>query len=94
MDSIYTEQDQTWTAIASRAWEARKSRMLYEKQENDLFEKLKTMSENKPSRAGGFIYNYIERQGPVDYMSIPGIKEMNLDSYRKEPVIVWKLEKE
>lgn len=94
MESIYTEQDQTWTAIATRAWEARKARMLYEKQEKELFDKLRVLSQDKPSRAGGFLYNYIERQGSIDYMAIPGIREMNLDSYRKEPIIVWKLEKE
>ena len=94
MESMYTEQDQTWTAIATRAWEARKARMLYEKQEKELFDKLRALSKDKPSRAGGFIYNFIERQGPIDYMTIPGIKELNLDPYRKDPVIVWKLEKE
>lgn len=90
----YTEQDQTWTAIATRAWEARKSRMLYEREEKELFDKLRVLSGEQPSRAGGFIYNFIQRLGSVDYAAIPELEGVNLDVFRKAPVTVWKLEKE
>jgi hypothetical protein len=94
MEDNYIEQDKQWTNIANKAWEARKLRIAYEKQEKELFDILRTLSSNKPSKAGGFIFNYTECKGIIDYMSIPGIKELNLDPYRKEPIIIWKLEKD
>ena len=83
-----------WTHVANEAWQARKQRMHFEKVEKDLFDKLKTLSNNEEKSEGGFLFKYNIRKGPIDFYAIEEIKVMDLEPYRKADIICWKLEKE
>jgi hypothetical protein len=54
-------------------------------------QELRVLSDNKSSMGGSFIYECTLRQGNVDYKSIPELKSINLEKYRKEESFVWKL---
>jgi hypothetical protein len=89
----YNQPNQNWIDAASQAWEARRLRMLYEKAENRAFDQLKQLSNNLPSKAGDFIFDFSERKGMIDYTLIPELQAIDLERYRKGPVVTWKLEK-
>lgn len=61
------------------------------KEEEELKEALKVLSNNLPLTYKGFCYNYSLRPGSVDYKSIPELLSVNLELYRKPEVQVWSL---
>ena len=52
---------------------------------------LRELSENKSTELEGYKYNVFTRPGLVDYKSIPELKDLDLDKYRKEEISFWKL---
>ncbi len=93
MDTTLIKQKRNWIEIAKKAWELRKKRLEYEALEKAAFEELKQISNNAPSTGGGFLFNYSERKGSVDYSSIEILQNIDLDAYRKPSTFIWKLEK-
>jgi hypothetical protein len=90
----YEEQGQTWFLTADRLWEVKKILKEYEKLEAGLMQELKSLSGDKSSMAGGFVFEMSVRKGSVDYGSIPYLKGVDLEPYRKVSVSIWKLSKE
>ena len=89
----YNQPNQNWIKVANEAWEARRLRMLYEKAETRAFNTLKQLSNNNPTTAGDFIFDFSERKGSIDYTAIPELQNIDLERYRKEALVIWKLEK-
>lgn len=52
---------------------------------------LKDICGNQTFSFNGYTFSKIERPGSVKYSEIPELKGVNLDIYRSEPVVVWKL---
>ena len=58
----------------------------------ELMDNLKKASGGIETRFGNYKLGITIRQGSVDYSSIPQLREINLDLYRKPGVVVYKLE--
>jgi len=91
MQTHTTTRNAKWIAIAAQYYEIKQQRQALAKQESLLFKQLKEMSHNKTKRAGNFIFTFTTRTGPIDYSRIPELTRVDLEQYRKEPVICWKL---
>ena len=52
---------------------------------------LRELSGNKSTELEGYKYNVFTRPGLVDYKSIPELKDLDLEKYRKEEQKFWKL---
>lgn len=52
---------------------------------------LRELSNNESASGEGFNYNLFSRPGSVNYASIPALKDLDLDQYRKEDINYWKL---
>ena len=87
----YIKQNNEWITKAQEVFAAQQRRKLIEIEEDKLIKELRELSGNQDSIGGGFKYECIVRKGPVDYKEIPALKGVNLDYYRKENVITWKL---
>ena len=94
MEHGYTLQDITWVELANKAWEARKKRKMYEAAEELAFKELMEASAGRKSFGGGFILSSTQRLGSIDYANVPELEQVDLQAYRKAPVVIWKLEKE
>lgn len=57
----------------------------------ELGTNLKSICNNETTSANGYTYQMIERKGTVKYSAIPELKDLNLDNYRSDPIITWKL---
>ena len=92
-DGMYStkSKNQKLIELAKQAYNIREQRKQIEKIESDLFAQLIEEADHKPFSAGGFLFNAIVRKGPVDYGSIPELKRINLDFYRKPSYITWNL---
>ena len=87
----WTLQDDIWIKVADEAFEAQKMRKYYEKLEDALLEKLKRLSNNQNSFGSIYRFSQYERSGTIDYKAIPELQTVDLELYRKAPVISWKL---
>lgn len=81
-----------WITIAEQAYKVSLLRKQCELKEKELYEELKKLSKQESSLGGGYMFSKIERKGNIDYSSIPALKKIDLEKYRKDPVIMWKLE--
>jgi putative phage-type endonuclease len=73
-----------WKSISSQI-----SRL--EEREKTLRETIISMCQDKNSKGNGINVSKSLRRGLVDYKKIPEISHVNLDFYRKEPIICWKI---
>lgn len=88
----HKERDREWIEVAEECRRIQALRKGLEEQENELFCRLKELSEGMSSKGGGFIFTKIMRKGGVDYSKIINLEGMDLDPYRKEQVESWKLD--
>ena len=49
------------------------------------------MCHNQSSKGGGIFVRKIVEKGRVDYGSIPELKNVNVDVYRKQSIEKWKI---
>ena len=87
----YVQRSEDWIAKAKECAKIQQERKKLEKIEESALEQLKLMSDGVSSCGGGFVFTSDVRKGSVDYSKIEVLKEIDLDSYRKDSVIVWKL---
>lgn len=91
---ISKKGDFRWEEEA-RLWE--EAYKNYKKWEKIVEEKRKTligMAEGQSCKGGGIVCRKTVAKGPVDYKSIPELKGINLEDYRKQPVEKWTIQKE
>ena len=58
-----------------------------------LAEQLKALSKNKSILHDNYKFVLQLRKGPVEYYRIPELRSIDLDLYRKDNVITWKLDR-
>ena len=88
----YVVRDSIWVSVAKELKRVQEIRRSVEQQEVQLIQELKNLSQGINSRADGFIFTRSVRKGLVDYKSIPELKGVDLEMYRKESTESWKLE--
>lgn len=84
-------QNEQWESLAARAYALTQQRKDLEKQEKEAYDLLKQLSGDMDSYYGAWEYTCTMRKGTVDYMAIPQLKGVDLDTYRKDSVPVWSL---
>lgn len=82
-------KDSPWTEKAKKWLEIKQELKLLEAEEKVLRQELIELANEQSCQGGGIRLNYSVRKGMVDYQAIPGIKEMNLELFRKPSTKVW-----
>ncbi len=92
IDRDYIDRsDQEWITAASEWAKINQSYKELEKKEKALKDRLIYLSENKNCKGGGVKYSSYIRKGSIDYESIPELKDVNLENYRKNPTQINRL---
>jgi hypothetical protein len=82
---------QSWLEKTKELYNISQEIKLLEKKAAELSGTIKVMTNNESYAFGGLKYYYEVRTGSVDYGSIPELRSVDLDLYRKPPVKVLKL---
>ncbi len=94
MDII--KRDELWQVAAKEAFKAQQFAKEAEKAKDLAFKTLKDLTQDTPSKGGGFVYSFNTRKGTIDYEKIVktflDLKESELEVFRKEDSKAWKLE--
>ena len=92
-DLDYREMDELWRAKAEMLWHLEEQVRNDNREALKLKEELKTLSNGLNSRCRGLTFSCSTRRGSVDYSRIPELIGVNLESYRKTPVVSWSLKR-
>ena len=92
-DLDYREGDEEWQHTASKLWEIEERVREDSKLAKAMKDKLKMLSDGLNSRCGELMFTCSTRKGLVDYGRIPELSGVDLDKYRKSPVLAWSLKK-
>ncbi len=79
----YIERGGDWISTATQLAKIRAQIKELESQEKFLTLELKSLSEGACSKGGGFVWSCIVRKGSVDYSSVPQLRGVDLEQYRK-----------
>lgn len=86
--------EEEWMTLAVRMKEInaelKKSEAL-EKEKEDIKRKLIQMAGSQNAVGGGIILSQVVKQGTIDYKSIPELQNIDLEKYRKKPIMYWRL---
>ncbi len=85
-------EDKAWIRTADELFKIGQKRKRLDKKYKSLSNELRKRSENKTTKKGRYKYRLISRKGAIDYHQIPELEEVDLETYRKDPVDTWKLE--
>jgi len=80
-----------FTETAKQLRELQAKIRFLKKKADETAVRLKELCSNETTSLNGYTYKRIERVGNVDYYLIPELQGVDLDQYRKDIVVSWKL---
>jgi len=87
------KRDLKWSETACKLMEVKLQAKALALIESELSEELKELSEGFASYDdNGYVFKPFIRKGIVDYKKVPELHNVNLEPYRGEPSIYWKLD--
>jgi len=99
-NDIVTKRDSKWIQVTSDLMEVYEQLAPVEGKLQELNDKRKELekllieeTKGQSCHGNGIKALKVHRKGVIDYMSIPEIKEVNLEKYRKAPSIYWRITK-
>ncbi len=85
--------DHEWVSVAMEAYKLKQKRKQIEDKERELLERLKILSNDETTSGNGYLFAKEIRKGNIDYTSIPVLRGLDLEVYRKNEVVYFKLTK-
>lgn len=82
----------TLEIMAKEAYKLKQQISEFEARHKALMENLKRAAGGAEARFGNYKLGVTVRVGVVDYSSIPQLRSVNLEAYRKPGIVVYKLE--
>lgn len=89
--NLFEKRDQEWEEAAKELYTIKEQRKYLQAVEIRLTSKLKSLSNDKNSRGNEFTFYAVTQKGLVDYSSIPELKNVDLEQYRKAERQAWYL---
>ena len=80
-----------FTALAKELKDIQDKVKFLKGKEQDMSKHLRERCDNETTSFNGYTYTINERIGSVKYKDIPELEGLDLDQYRGNPVITWKL---
>jgi len=90
-DYVQMGDDNEWHTLSSQWVQVSRNLKSLEKEEKDLRDSLIGLAQNKNAQGAGVRLTRFPTQGHVDYLKIPELQGVNLDIYRKEPYMKWRI---
>lgn len=82
----------TWEVLAQKAYKINRERRQLEKEYDSLMQDILTLVGNAEAEGTEYEVRKITRLGSIDYKLLPELRSVNLEPYRKEAIVCWKIE--
>jgi len=89
--TVEKREDDEWKNIAQEYRKVTAELKALEKRQKQLRDALISMSDHANSIGGGVRLEQTVRKGLVKYSAIECLKEIDLNQYRDEPTIIWRV---
>lgn len=90
IDHKEMESDE-WIQLAAQYRIVKENLKTLEAMESEIRNKLTHLAGTHSSTGGGLSITKIVRKGAIDYTVIPQLKDMDLEPYRKDETVYWKV---
>jgi len=81
-----------WIETADELFKVQMGLKRLREENTKLSKKLQGLSGERTTKRGRYEYKKSSRKGAVNYSSIPELKRVDLEAYRKPEVTTWKLQ--
>lgn len=81
-----------WIETADKLFKVQMSLKRLREENTKLSKELQALSGGRSTKRGRYEYKRSSRKGAVNYSSIPELKRVDLEAYRKPEVTTWKLQ--
>lgn len=81
----------TWITTAEKLYKIQENIRNYKKSEEKLIAELKKLSNYKSKASEGYEFKRFTRKGNVVYSNIPELQKIDLERYRADDIIYWRL---
>ena len=88
-DLYFCKNDALWESVASEWKEAKEYLDIAKERESALRERLISLADNRNCLGSGVKVTKNERLGTIDYSKIKELEDIDLNIYRKEPIVSW-----
>lgn len=85
------KQDDNWVKASEEYRQVNLQMKALEKKEKELKEQIITLTEDKNAYGNGITVTKYAQKGTVDYSSIPQLKDVDLEAYRKPTHYSWRI---
>lgn len=85
------KNDELWIAACEEWKKCHNQLESLKDREEELRDTIIALSGRSNAKGGGVRLSRVVRKGSVDYKSIPELREVDLDKYRKSPIESWRL---
>lgn len=88
---FHIRSDETWNIYAERYLSVDRQLDRLTREKEELRDHLLSMSSGFNTIGGGVKLTKVVRKGLIDYKSVPGLADIDLDKYRKGPTTTWRI---
>lgn len=94
LEQVIAIKDSRWQSLMLESQDIAEQVKLLKSRESEIKRELLDMSQG--CAASGFGFRLVPRiaQGRIDYTAIPSLKDIDLEPFRKEPTISWRIERD
>lgn len=93
IDGDYIERSEKWVEEARELYDLKQLIKTLKEKETNLSKSLVELSENRNARSGDYRYTCNSRIGSVNYTAVELVTGINVNEYRNESSISWRLTK-
>lgn len=92
-DYIQKGHDENWVTVETELLEILDQLSVLEAKEKELREKLKVMADGQNIAGKNMRFQKIMRPGNIDYKAIPELGTIDLEQYRKNPIVSYRVDR-
>lgn len=82
----------TWELLAQKAYKINRERRQLDKEYDNLMQDILALGGNAELVGESYEVRKVTRLGSIDYKLVPELRSVNLEPYRKEAIVCWKIE--
>lgn len=83
---------EAWELLAKKAYKINRERQQLTKEYDNLMQEILALAGNADLVGKEYEVKRTTRLGSIDYKLVPELRNINLEPYRKEAVMCWKIE--
>ena len=87
-----SSKSEAWEVLAQKAYKINRERRQLDKEYDSLMQDILALGGNTELVGESYEVRKVTRLGSIDYKLVPELRSVNLEPYRKQAIVCWKIE--